>query len=112
MPMGPDLRGKVHDAYDFVVDFLGTPAVHQSAETNATTDMIVGFRNLGRDDGEVVNAFGPGTVAITVSQAKSLTEPKKFDLFTIAGKVYTVQAVHVATLNGVIFGWRVYATGK
>lgn len=112
MPMSSSLRGKVRSAYDFAIDFLGSEAVIESASTGAKITTTVGFRNIGRDDNEVVNAYGPGTVAITVSQANCPTEPMKFDQITIAGKVYTVQAAHIATLNGEIFGWRVYATGK
>lgn len=112
MPMPANLYAKVKGAYDFAIDFLGVYTTYTNASGTQTRTAIVGFRNLGRDDTELVNAYGPGVVAITCAREDFPDAPGKFDQFVINGMTYIVQAAHQATLNANVVGWRVYATGK
>jgi hypothetical protein len=112
MPMNTKLHGRVRGAYDFAIGLLGVNARYESADGTRVVAAVVGFRHLGRDDAELINAYGPGTVAITCSRRDFGDPPKKLDQFNINGAIYIVQACHHAVLNADIVGWRVYATGK
>ncbi len=112
MSMPSKLHGSMRGAYEFAISFLGATANYESVDGSVTRTATVGFRHVGRDDAEAVNAYGPGVVAITCAQKDFPTSPKKFDSFTVNGKVYIVQAAHHAVLNANVVGWRVYATGK
>jgi hypothetical protein len=112
MPMGSRLHGSVRGAYEFAIDLLGVNAVYTSTDGTVTHSGVIGFRNMGRDNPELVNAYGPGVVALTCRQSEFPTAPAKFDTFLINGMTYVVQASHAAILNADVIGWRVYVTGK
>lgn len=74
--------------------------------------IVAGFKIAGKDDIEVVNAYGIETRIITISKNVSGIEPGKFDEIKISGLRYTIQAVHEVFFNEVLIGYRCYARGS
>ena len=75
-------------------------------------DVKVGFRTLGRDDVELINAYGIGARAITLCENDADILPEKFDSFLIGNEEYIVQAVHPAYIMGELVSYRIVAVGK
>lgn len=107
------VRNQVKGGFDKVIDLLGTELVWTEAvEPGRSLKVVAGFRNIGRDDQELVNAYGAGGKVITAKVETLPVEPRKFDTFEVEGEVYVVQAVHPVHLNAELIGYRMYARGR
>ena len=104
-----NLRG----AFTTAIDALGVPATWTQAKPPADTKNItVGFRTAGKDDQEIVAAYGIAAKIITMKAADFTTDPEKFDSLLIMNERYTLDAVMPVHLNGAIIGYKAYARGK
>lgn len=99
--------------YAQLIYALGTAALWTQAKApNQTADLVVGFRGLGRDDLELINAYGVEAKAVTVVITDLPVPPQKFDNFHIHGEDFVAQAVHTTYMNGLAVSYRVMVVGR
>ena len=99
-------------AHSMTVDLLGTTLVWTSVDGLQTETCVGGFRQVGRDDLAIINAYGSETRIITLSTATTAVIPSQFDIFLAHGLAYVVQAVHEIWLNDDLIGYGCYCKGR
>ena len=105
-------RQQIQNATEGVVDALGVPATWTQAKApNATSDAVVGFRSIGWNDHELINAYGIGAKVITI-KVSDIPVVEKFDTITILNERYTLDVVSPVHLNGVHIFHKCIVKGK
>ena len=110
--MNQALRVRMKVAHSMTVDLLGTTLVWTSVDGSQTDICVGGFRQVGRDDLAIINAYGSETKVITLSTATTAIVPSQFDIFLAHGLAYVVQAVHEIWLNDDLIGYGCYCRGR
>ena len=106
-------KQKMRGGFEQVVGLLGVPATWRQVKApNGSHAATVGFRTAGKDDQEVVQAYGIDTVIITCLSKDFPTAPVKFDEFEIMTETYVANAVHPIHLNAELIGYKVLARGR
>lgn len=112
MTLGAVDFNRVRGSFEQVIGLLGVPAAWSEAiAPNATANLVIGFRTAGREDTEVINAYGPHSVIMTFAAKDMPQAPVKFDSVEIRGTRYTLDAVHPIHLNGSLIGWKAFSRG-
>ena len=88
--------------------------VWTAAKPPAPTATVSGhLRQLGKDDEELINAYGADGVEITCKAADFPQAPVKFDAFVVKGHRYTAQDVRMQIgFSGAPLLYRIYAKGR
>lgn len=86
----------------------------QAKPPNQTANMTLAFRQIGKDDEYIINAYGTGTIAMVAEKADFPVNPEKLDTITVpaSGERYTVQAVHPRMLGNSVIFLDIYAKGQ
>ena len=113
--MGLSLKNfnAIKASFNTTINMLGVPAVWSQAKApEATANITVGFKTAGKDDEEIVNAYGMGAKIITLIDGTTSPAPLKFDRIEIDNEVYTLGAVMPIHLNGTVIGHKAIARGE
>jgi hypothetical protein len=87
------------------VIFTATKPPNQSAK------FFVAFRYIGRDDPELLNAYGPGAASIIADSTLFPVKPVKFDKFISKAGTFVIQAVHERIVSNDVSFYEIYAKG-
>lgn len=87
------------------VTFTATKPPHETAT------FFVSFRYIGRDDPELLNAYGPGAAAIIADATSFPVRPVKFDKFVTKAGTFVAQAVHERIVSNEVSFFEIYAKG-
>jgi len=105
-------HAKIQASTEAVVDTLGVPATwKQTKAPEATKNVVLGFKTIGFNDEELINAFGIGGKVFTV-KVSDIPVIEKFDRFTISGERYTIDSVMPVHLNGTHIFHKCFVKGK
>lgn len=95
------------------VDMLGVPASWQQTKApNNTANMNMGIRRAGRNDEEVINAYGHGAILGTAMADSFPVPPEKFDKVVVQGEDMTINTVNPVALNGTVIMYKLVMRGK
>jgi hypothetical protein len=103
--------------FDAHVNVLGVPGSHRTVATpevvTALDKVLCG--SIGRVATELplVNAYGITARQIHIKASSLLVEPVKFDVVTVGGKDYVLEAVlpKLEVGTGIVMGWVCYSVG-
>jgi len=85
-----------------MIDILGVDVIWTSVKSPTQHASVrVGFKTAGKDDSEIVNAYGSGTVILTAKAVDFSVPPQKFDVFAVAPGNYVISV-----------GYKIVARGK
>ena len=114
MSLGAAYKDSMIRAFQSAIDVLGVPGVFtQTKAPNWSGNVTVGFAPVGKDDTEIVNAFGINARIITMSELDFDTEhPAKFDQVLIGDETFTLDEVQKRYVNDVLVGWKAIVRGK
>ena len=104
----------VASAMTKLLDELGIPCAYVNTKTDATKDIIAGFKTAGLRDEAIVNAYGVGAKILTLKAGDFTTAPEKYDTFQFQGtdEVYKAEAVHPIHMNAKVQFYKVYIKGR
>lgn len=105
-------RGKIHGAFNTVLDLLAVPATWKQAKApRATRNVNIGFTVATAREEAIVQDYGVGTRIITV-KAGDLPSLEKNDIFEVNGERYKIDGVQDLYINGTKAFLQGYSAGK
>lgn len=107
------VRNSMRAAHELAISSLGSPVTYRPV-AGGSFDIVVGFKTVGVNDVELVNAYGIGAKIITVRQIDLPVQPKKFDVIEISGtgEKLTASTVSDVHLNGELIAYKLSTAGK
>lgn len=107
------IYGTIDQAFNAVIDLLGTKAEWTSAKTKTSKVLRVGFSKMSNTDQPNVNSYALAGKTIT-AKAKDFTDvtPEKFDSFLVNNEKFIAETVTPVRLNDTIVGYKITTRGK
>jgi hypothetical protein len=104
---------KMVGAHRTIIQTLGVPAVWKQAKPpQQTATAVVGFKSVGPNEAEIVNAYGIEAKILTIAAGDTPVAPEKFDTFEVNGETFVAQSAQAVHLNGQVIGYRCLVKGR
>lgn len=96
-----------------VINTLGVPAQWtQKKAPNNTASMNIGVRRTGKNDEDIIQAYGQGVVLGTAKADDFPVPPEKFDVIVVEGQDLTITSVNPVALNAKVIMYKIIMKGK
>lgn len=104
-----NLRG----AFEQVLSLAGSSMTWRQTKAPHASKTVVGYiRMVGKDEIELINAYGMNAKILTLAAKDFTVKPEKFDTFVVGADKYTASAIQDVMLNNAVAFYKVYLRGQ
>lgn len=107
------MQTKIRGALEQMLGLAGSAMTWTQAKPPAATRAVNGYiKMVGKDETEIINAYGMNAKVLTVAAKDFTTRPEKFDTFTLGADRYTVNAVQDIHINNAVAFYKIILRGQ